>query len=153
MPVEPDIDQNDGGEREGDHADCRKDVSKMAPVGRHQIEHTAGHEGKRHSVRTGHPLAMNGDLPVPRRDHSSGRADNQCRALHGSSRQARSAPCQGDSSEGADDDRSEVDTAQNAMELQVALPETGRELERARQQREGSAERVRDEKSAVGDDL
>jgi hypothetical protein len=39
------------------------------------------------------------------------------------------------------------------MELQVTLPKARRELQRARQQSEGSAERVRDEKSAVGYDL
>jgi hypothetical protein len=41
----------------------------------------------------------------------------------------------------------------NAMELQVTLPNPRRELQRAGQQSEGSAERVRDEESAVGYDL
>ena len=39
------------------------------------------------------------------------------------------------------------------MELQVTLSKARRELQRAGQQSEGSAERVRDEESAVGDDL
>jgi len=153
VPVEAEVDQNDGGQGEGDDANRRQYVAKMAPVGGHKVEYTAGDKGKRDRIGAGHPLAVHGDLSVTRGDHGSGSADDPCSALHGGPRQPGTSGGKGDPGKGADDDGDEVHTARDAMELQVTLPKARRELQRAGQQSEGSAERVGDEESAVGYDL
>ena len=153
VPVEPEVDQNDGGQGEGDDANRRQYIAKMAPVGGHKVEHTARNKDKRDRIGAGHPLAVDGDLSVTRGDHGSGSADDPCSALHGGPRQPGTSGGKGDPGKGADDDGDEVHAAYDAMELQVTLPKARRELQRAGQQSEGSAERVRDEESAVGYDL
>src|SRR5271168_2680486 len=153
VPVESEVDQNDGGQGEGDDANRRQYVAKMAPVGGHKVEHTARDKDKRDRIGAGHPLAVDGDLSVTRGDHCSGSADDPCSALHGRPRQPGTSVGKGDSRKGADDDGNEVHAAYDAMELQVTLPKARRELQRAGQQSEGSTDRVRDEESAVGYDL
>ena len=153
VPVEPEVDQNDGGQGEGDDANRRQYVAKMAPVGGHKVEYTARDKDKRDRIGAGHPLAVHGDLSVTRGDHGSASADDPCSALHGGPRQPGTSGGKGDPGKGADDDGNEVHAAYDAMELQVTLPKARRELQRAGQQSEGSAERVRDEESAVGYDL
>ncbi len=83
VPVEPEVDQNDRGQGEGDDANRRQYVAKMAPVGGHKVEYTGGDKGKRDRIGAGHPLAVHGDLSVTRGDHGSGSADDPCSALHG----------------------------------------------------------------------
>ena len=153
VPVEPEVDQNNGSKGEGDDANRRQYVAKMAPVGGHKVEHSARDKGKGDRIRTGHPLAVDGDLSVTRGDHGSGSADDPCSALHGGPRQPGTSGGKGDPGKGADDDGNEVHAACDAMEFLVTLPNARRELERAGQQREGSAERVWDEESAVGYNL
>src|SRR5271166_2176259 len=153
LPVEPEVDQNDGGQSEGDDANRRQYVAKMAPVGGHKVEYTGGDKGKRDRIGAGHPLAVYGDLSVTRGDHGSASADDPCSALHGGPRQPGTSGGKGDPGKGADEDGDEVRAAYKAMELQVTLPKARRELQRAGQQSEGSAERVRHEETAVGYDL
>src|SRR5208283_1445656 len=71
VPAQPEVDHNDGGQGEGDDANRRQYVAKMAPVGGHKVEYTAGDEGKRDRIRAGHPLAVRGDLSVTCGDHGS----------------------------------------------------------------------------------
>src|ERR1700722_12607252 len=153
VPVEPEVDQNDGGQSEGDDANPRQYVAKMAPVGGHKVEYAGGDKGKRDRIGAGHPLAVHGDLSVTRGDHGSRCADDPCSALRGGPRQPGTSGGKGDPGKGADEDADEVHAAYEAMELQVTLPKARRELQRAGQQSEGSEERVRDEESAVGYDL
>src|SRR5271156_5731381 len=153
VPVEPEVDQNDGGQGEGDDANRRQYVAKMAPVGWHKIEHTTGDKGKGDRIGAGHPLAVHDDPSVTRGYHCSTGADDPCSTLHGGPRQPGTSGGEGDPGKGADDDADEVRAAHEAMELHVTLPKARRELQRAGQQSEGSAERVRDEQSAAGYDL
>src|SRR5271169_4468171 len=136
LPVEPEVDQNDGGQGERDDANRRQYVAKMAPVGGHEVEYTGGDKGKRDRIGARHPLAVHGDLPVTSGDHGSGSADDPCSALHGGPRQPGTYGGKGDPGKGADDDGDEVHAAYDAMELQVT-PKARRELQRAGQQSEG----------------
>ena len=111
VPVEPEVDQNDGGQGEGDDANRRQYVAKMAPVGGHKVEHTGGDKGKRDRIGAGHPLAVHGDLSVTRGDHGSGSADDPCSALHGGPRQPGTSGGKGDPGKGAEDDGAEVHAA------------------------------------------
>ena len=86
MPVEAQVYQEQRGEGEGDDADGGQAVAKMAPVTRPQVEYTAGDEGKRDGIGTGHPLAMLDDLAVARRNDGRGGADDPRGGLHGGSR-------------------------------------------------------------------
>src|SRR5271156_1895012 len=153
VPVESEVDQNDGGQGEGDDANRRQYVAKMAPVGWHKIEHTTGDKDKGDRIGAGHPLAVHDDPSVTRGYHCSTGADDPCSTLHGGPRQPGTSGGEGDPGKGADDDADEVRAAHEALELHVTLPKARRELQRAGQQSEGSAERVRDEQSAAGYDL
>src|SRR5271163_471762 len=139
VPVEPEVDQNDGGQGEGDDANRRQYVAKMAPVGGHKVENTTGDKGKGHRIGAGHPLAGHGYLSVTCGDHGSGGADNPCSTLHGGPGQPGTSGGKGDPGKGADDDGDEVHAADDAMDLQVTLPKARRELQRAGQQSKGSA--------------
>lgn len=125
----------------------------MAPVAGPEIEHAAGDEGKRDGVGTGHPLAMLGDLAVTRGDECGGGADDPCGGLHGGSWQAGATGGEGDPGEGTDKDGDDVDTAEDAMELEVTLADPRGEIDGADQESEDSGECVGDEEMAVGDDL
>jgi len=125
----------------------------MAPVRGHEVQNAAGDECKGNGVGTCHPLAMHGDLPVARGDESGGGADDPSGGLHGGSREARTAPGESDTGEGADKDRDHVEATQNAMELKVTLAKPSGELEGAREKGNDAAKRVRDEEIAVGDNL
>jgi hypothetical protein len=118
----------------------------MAPVGRHKIEHTARHEGKRDRIGARHPLAMHGDLAVARGNEGGGGADHPRSGLHGGSGEARTAGSERDPGEGPYKDAKDIDAAEDAMELQVALAKSCRELDGTGQQSDGAAERMRDEK-------
>src|SRR6202044_3950872 len=94
---------------------------KVAPIAGPEIEHSAGDEGKRDSVRTGHPLAVLDDLAVARGDEGGGGADDPGGSLHRGSGEARTAAGEGDPGCGADEDRDDVDAAEYAMDLEVTL--------------------------------
>src|SRR5579872_100900 len=66
VPVQAEVNQKNGSQRKGDDADCGQHVAKMAPVGRHEIEHAAGDKGKGDGVGAGHPLAVHDDLAIAR---------------------------------------------------------------------------------------
>jgi len=120
-PVEAEVDDKQGSEREGDNADSGEGVAKMAPVAGPEIEHAAGDEGKRDGIRANHPLAMLGDLAVTRGDEGGGGADDPCGGLHGGSWHAGAAGGEGDSGQDTDKDGDDVDTAEDAMKFQVTL--------------------------------
>jgi len=125
----------------------------MAPVAGPEIEHAARDEGKRDGVGTNHPLAMLGDLAVTCGDEGGGGADDPSGGLHGGSWHAGAAGGEGDPGESADKDGDDVDAAENAMEFQVTLAKSRRELYRAGQKSDDAAECMWDEEMAVGDDL
>ena len=116
----------------------------MAPVGGHKIKHTAGDEGKRDCIGAGHPLAMHGDVMVTRGNEGGSGADHPRSGLHGGSGEARSAGSEGDPGEGPDKDAEDIEAAEDAMKLQVALAKSCRELDGTGQKSDGAAERVRD---------
>jgi len=85
VPVEADVDDQDGGEGEGDDADGGEGVAEVAPVAGPEVEYAAGDEGKGDGVGARHPLAVDGDLAVTRGDHGGSSADNPGGGLHGGS--------------------------------------------------------------------
>jgi len=125
----------------------------MAPVAGPEIEHAAGDEGKRDRIGANHPPAMLVDLAVTRGYEGGAGADHPGSGLHGGSRHAGAAGGEGDPGQGADEDRDNVDAAEDAMEFQVTLAKARRELHRAGQQSDHTAECMGDEEIAVGDDL
>jgi hypothetical protein len=82
MPVEGQVDDKQGSEREGDDADSGEGVAKMAPVAGPEIKYTAGNEGKRDGIGSSHPLAMLDDLAVTRGYEGGGGADDPGSSLH-----------------------------------------------------------------------
>ena len=128
-PVEAEVDDKQGSEREGDDADGGEGVAKMAPVAGPEIEHAAGDEGKRDCIGANHPLAMLGDLAVTRGDEGGGGADDPGGGLHGGSWHAGAAGGEGDPGQGTDKDGDDVDAAEDAMEFQVTLAKARRELQ------------------------
>src|SRR5580704_640127 len=84
-PVEAEVGDKQGNEREGDDTDGGEGVAKMAPVAGPEIEHAAGNKGKRDCIRASHPLAMLSDLAVTRGDEGGGGADDPRGSLHGGS--------------------------------------------------------------------
>src|ERR1700729_1838310 len=95
-PVEAEVDEKERSQSEGNDADGRERVAKMAPVAGPEIEHAAGDEGKRDGVGTGHPLAMLDDLAVTRGEEGGGGADDPRGGLHGGSWHAGAAGGEGD---------------------------------------------------------
>src|ERR1700733_8804423 len=134
VPVEAEVDDQQGCKREGDDADCGQNVAKMAPVRRHEVQNAAGDEGKGDGVGASHPLAVLDNLAVARGEEGGGGADHPCCGLHGGSWQARTAPGESDPREGADKDGYDVDAAEDAMELDVTLADPRGEIDGADQQ-------------------
>src|SRR5271165_7086032 len=129
-PIEAEVDGKEGNERKRDDADGGEGVAKMAPVAGPEIEHAAGDEGKRDCIGANHPLAMLVDLTVTRGDQGGGGADDPGGGLHGGSWQAGAARGEGDPGQGTDKDGEDVDSAEDAVEFQVALAKARRELYR-----------------------
>ncbi len=152
-PAEAEVDGKQRSKRKRDDADGGKDVAKMAPVARPEIEHPAGDEGKRDCIRANHPLAMLNDLAVTRGDEGGGGADDPGGGLHGGSWQAGAAGGEGDPGRGTDKDAGDVNAAEHPMEFQVTLAKARRELQRTGQESDDAGKRMRDEEMAVGNDL
>src|ERR1700733_1176472 len=125
----------------------------MAPVCGHKIEDTAGDEGKRARIGAGHPLAMHGDLAIARGDEGGRGADHPRRGLHGGSREARTSPGESDPGEGTNKHGDDIDAAEDAMELEVALANPRGKIDGAGEKSEDSGECMWDEEMAVGSDL
>ena len=152
-PVEGEVHNKQGSERESDHADSRKSVAKMAPIAGPEIEHTAGDEGKRDGIGANHPLAMLDDLTISRGDQGGSGADDPRGCLHGGSWQAWAAGGEGDPGHGTDKDADYIDSAEDAMESQVTLAKARRKLYWTCQESDDAGECMGDEEMAVGDDL
>ena len=125
----------------------------MAPVRGPEVEHTAGDEGKGHCVGTGHPLTMLDDVAITRSDEGGGGADDPGCGLPEVPGKPGRPPGEGNSGCGADKDGDDVDTAEDAMELEVPLAYPRGEIDGADQESEDSGECMGDEEMAVGDDL
>jgi hypothetical protein len=140
VPVKSEVDEKNGSQGEGDDADRGQDVTQVAPVGGHKIEHTARDEGKGDRIGACHPLAMDGDLPVTRRDEGRSSADHPRGCLHGGSGKTGPAGCQSDACEGTNKHGDDVDATEHAMELEVALADSRGEIDRTHQKSEDSGE-------------
>jgi len=125
----------------------------MAPVTWPEVEHTAGDEGKGDGVGPGHPLAVLEDVAITRGDEGGGGADDPGCGLPAGSRETGTPGGEGDSGSGADEDRDDVDAAEDAMELEVTLADSRGEIDGADHESEDSGERMGDEQAAIGDDL
>ncbi len=125
----------------------------MAPVAGPEIEYAARDEGKRDGIGPSHPLAMLDDLAVARGEESSGSANHPRGCLHRGSWQTGAAGGEGDPGERAYKHADHVDAAQHAMDLQVTLPKTRRELQRSGHQSDDAGECMRNKELAVRDDL
>jgi len=125
----------------------------MAPVRGHEVQNTAGDEGKGDGIRASHPLAMLDDLAVACGEEGSGGADHPRRGLHRGAGEPRTSPGESDPRERTDKHGNHVDAAENAMEREMALADPRREIDGADQESEDSGECMRDEEAAVGDDL
>src|SRR5665213_4585802 len=152
-PVEAEVHNKQGSERESDHADSSESIAKMAPIARPKIEHTAGDEGQRDCIGANHPSAMLDDLAVTRGYEGGGGADDPGRSLHRGSWHAGAAGGEGDSGQGADKNGDHIDAAKDAMEFQVTLAKARGELHRSGQKSNDAAECMGDKEMAVGDDL
>src|SRR5579863_6808017 len=116
-PVEGQVDDKQGSEREGDDDDGGKGVAKMAPIAGPEIKYTAGDEGKRDGVGSSHPLAMLDDLAVTRGYEGGGGADDPGGGLHRGSWHSGTAGGEGDPAQGTDKDGNDVDAAKYAMKF------------------------------------
>ena len=145
MPVEADVNDQQGRKREGDDSDCGQDVAEMAPVCRHEVQNAAGDEGKGDGVGASHPLAMLDDLAVARGEEGSGGADYPRRGLHGGSGETRTTPGESDARERTNKHGDDVDAAEDAMELEVTLADSRGEIDGTDQKSEDSGECMRDE--------
>jgi len=131
VPVEAEVDDKQGSEREGNDADRGQDVAEMAPVRGHEVQNAAGDESKGDGIGASHPLAVLDDLAVARGEEGGGGAYHPGSSLHGGSREARTAPGESDPREGTDKDGYDVDTAQDAMQLEVTLADPRGEIDGA----------------------
>src|ERR1700722_6795647 len=90
-PVEGEVDNKQGSERESDDADGGEGVAKVAPVAGPGIGPRAGDENKGDRIGANHPSAMLGDLAVTRGYKGGGGADDPGGGLHRSSGHAGAA--------------------------------------------------------------
>jgi hypothetical protein len=120
-PAKAEVHNKERGKSKGDHADSREGISEVAPITGPKVQHAAGDEGKGDAVGAGHPLAVLDDLAVARGDEGGGGADDPGSSLHTGPGETRTAAGEGDPGCGADKDSDEVDTAENAMDLEMAL--------------------------------
>src|SRR5580698_10684065 len=125
----------------------------MAPVTRPEVEHAAGDEGEGDGVGADHLLAMLDDLPVACGEKGGGGADDPGGGLHGGSGEAGTAGGEGNPGCGADKDGDDVGASKDAMESKVTAAQPRGELDGAAEEGDETAERMRDEEMAIGDDL
>ena len=102
VPVEPEVHDKQRDKSKGDHTDGGERVAEVAPVTRPKVEHSAGDEGERDGVGTGHPLTMLDDLAITRGDEGGGGTDDPGCGLPAGSGKARTAGGEGDSGSSAD---------------------------------------------------
>src|SRR5665213_2448150 len=121
-PVEAEVHNKQGSERESDHADSSESIAKMAPIAGPEIEHAAGDEGKRDCIGASHPLAMLDDLAVTRGYEGGGGADDPGRSLHRGSWHAGAAGGEGDSGQGADKNGDHIDAAKDLSLIHISEP-------------------------------
>src|ERR1700733_3865361 len=152
-PVESEVHDKQRGKREGDDADGGEGVAEVAPVTRPEVEHTAGDEGEGDGVGADHPLAVLDYLPVARGEEGGGGADDPGGGLHRGSGETGTAGGEGNPGCGADKDGDDVGASKDAMESKVMAAQPRGELDGAAEEGDETAERMRDEEMAIGDDL
>lgn len=152
-PVESEVNDQQRGKGESDDADGGESVAEVAPVTRPQVEHPARDKSKRDGVGAGHPLTVHRNLAVACSDESGGGAYHPGGGLHRGSWKTRAARRESDPREGTNEDREDVDTAEDAVELEVTPADARGEIDGTDQKSEGPGERMRDEQMSVGDDL
>jgi hypothetical protein len=98
-------------------------------------------------------LTVLDDLTIARGDEGSGGADDPREGLHGGSGETRTACTEYDPGWSGEKHRDDIDTAKNAMKLEIALAKSRGKLDGTAQQSDEPEEHMWDQKMTVRDDL
>src|SRR6185437_10912070 len=121
-----------------------------------EVEHAVEDEGEGEGVGADHPLAVHGDLAIASGDEGGERAEDPERDLDedaGKVGAVTTAKLDEEGDGGGGEDGDDVDAAEDAVELQMAGSEAGGELDGAGDEGQRAGDGVRDEESAVVDEL